>query len=208
MLINFNTIVAQYGKPIGIIHIGAHLLEEREDYLANGIRDIIWIEANPKKVSEALKQTQLLPTEKLYNYAITDTSNQTIELFCTNNGQSSSILKLNKHLEYYPDITVTESLQVTTKRVEDIISEFNLDLRLYDFVNIDIQGAELKALMGFGSLLHTMKYLYLEVNKEYLYDNCALVREIDDYLVEFGFIRRHTKWTDQGWGDALYIKAS
>ena len=33
----------------GIIHVGAHELEEMNDYLKRGIDKIIWIEANPEK---------------------------------------------------------------------------------------------------------------------------------------------------------------
>ena len=33
MYINFTEIVERWGKPKGVVHIGAHLLEEREEYL-------------------------------------------------------------------------------------------------------------------------------------------------------------------------------
>ena len=39
-----------YQIPIkGVIHVGAHELEEMKDYLKRGIDKIIWIEANPEK---------------------------------------------------------------------------------------------------------------------------------------------------------------
>ncbi len=40
MLINFNDIVKKYGEPKGIIHIGPHLMEERDVYLQNEIENI------------------------------------------------------------------------------------------------------------------------------------------------------------------------
>ena len=50
-------------------------------------------------------------------------------------------------------------------------------------------------------------YLYLEVNKDYVYKNCCLVEEIDDYVQKYNFKRVETKWNlNHGWGDALYIK--
>jgi hypothetical protein len=63
MLIKFKDIVAKYGKPKGIIHIGAHKMEEREDYLASGIKDIIWIEANPELVKR--NQSLTSPLESI-----------------------------------------------------------------------------------------------------------------------------------------------
>lgn len=43
MLIKFEEIVRKYGKPKGIIHIGAHLMEEREDYISEGVDNIVSI---------------------------------------------------------------------------------------------------------------------------------------------------------------------
>lgn len=62
------------------------------------------------------------------------------------------------------------------------------------------------ALKGMGNLLNHFDYLYLEVNKNYLYKDCALVGEIDEYLKSFNFKRVETSWTNAEWGDALYIK--
>ena len=74
-----------------------------------------------------------------------------------------------------------------------------------NFLSIDIQGAELLALKGMGDLLKYFDYLY-KINKDYVYKNCCLVNEIDDYLKNFNFERVETKWTNQNWGDGFYIK--
>ena len=83
------------------------------------------------------------------------------------------------------------------KKYEDI--EFN-------FLNFDIQGAELKALKGMEEYLDKVDYLYTEVNSDYVYKDCALITEIDDYLKQFNLVRVETSWTDCKWGDAFYIK--
>jgi len=52
-----------------------------------------------------------------------------------------------------------------------------------------------------------VKYIYTEVNSDYVYKNCGLVSEIDEYLEKFGFSRVETSWCGStGWGDAFYIK--
>ena len=77
----------------------------------------------------------------------------------------------------------------------------------YDFLNIDLQGCERFALKGMGDILYNFKWAYLEVNAKEVYKGCALVGEIDEYLLGFGFKRVETKWCgNTGWGDALYIK--
>ena len=54
--------------------------------------------------------------------------------------------------------------------------------------------------------LNNVDYFYTEVNSDYVYKDCALVNELDDYLKQFGLVRIETKWTDFKWGDAFYIK--
>jgi hypothetical protein len=73
--------------------------------------------------------------------------------------------------------------------------------------NLDIQGVELRALKGMESYLDSIQYIYTEVNSDYVYKECCLITELDDYLGQFGFKRVETSWCDNtGWGDAFYIK--
>jgi hypothetical protein len=39
-----------------------------------------------------------------------------------------------------------------------------------------------------------------------LYENNAMVEEIDSFLSEYGFSRVATNWQGNTWGDALYVK--
>jgi len=144
-------------------------------------------------------------SEMVFNYAISDSDNQVFSLNVTNNGQSSSILELDKHKIHHPHIYVTETIEVMSKRVDTLFKENNIDTSKYDFVNIDIQGAELLAIKGFGDTISNFKYIYTEVNTDTLYKDCALLNEIDEYLGNYGFKRVETSMTEFEWGDALYI---
>lgn len=203
MLIPFREIVTKYGKPTGIIHIGAHLAEEKNDYLEYNLDNTIWIEANPY-LFETIKVNGL-ENEQFFNFAMTDTDNKLIRLNITNNGQSSSILELEKHKIHHPHIYVSNTVNVFSKRMDTLINENNLDIHKYDFLNIDVQGVELLVLKGFGDYLKKIRYIYTEVNTDYLYKDCALISEIDSYLKEFDFVRVETNMTNFSWGDALYV---
>jgi FkbM family methyltransferase len=205
MLIKFREIVNKYGTPKGIIHIGAHLMEERNDYTSHGLYNTIWVEANPKVYSNIEFLNNEPNNERVFNYAISDEDNKLYEFNITNNGQSSSILKLDKHKIHHPQIHVSEIINVNSKRMDTLLLENNINIDNYDFLNIDIQGAELLALKGFGKLLNNIKYIYTEINTNTLYKDCALVSEIDEYLSKYGFIRVETSMTDFEWGDALYV---
>ena len=76
-----------------------------------------------------------------------------------------------------------------------------------NFLNLDIQGAELLALKGMAKYLKHIKYIYTEVNTEKVYKDCALITEIDDFLKLHGFSRKcEAIYRQFGWGDALYIR--
>lgn len=207
MLIKFKDIVSKYGKPKGIIHIGAHLMEERNNYLLYDLKNTIWIEANPSKYNLISKINNTSNPERVFNYAITDTDNKELDFHITNNGESSSILDLGKHTIHHPHIHVTETIKVKTKRLDSLIKENLIDINSYNFLNIDIQGVELLALKGAGNLINSIDFIYTEVNTAHLYKNCALIDEIDYYLGHFGFSRKETEMTQYEWGDALYCKS-
>ena len=206
MLISFNEIVRKYGKPKGIIHIGAHLMEERSDYVSHGLSNTIWIEANPTIFKNIDFVNHQDSDEKSYNFAISENGNEIVKLNITNNGQSSSILDLDKHKIHHPHIYVSDIVEVLTKRMDDLIDEYKINISDYNFINLDIQGVELSALKSFGNLLESIDFIYTEVNTNYLYKDCCLINEIDEYLSNFGFKRVETSITEYEWGDALYKK--
>ena len=47
---------------------------------------------------------------------------------------------------------------------------------------------------------------YLEVNFEEVYLGCSQLKDIDNFLFKFGFVRVGLRKTNKGWGDAIYSK--
>ena len=126
----------------------------------------------------------------------------------TNNGQSSSIYEFGTHSKYFPGIKFIKSEQRKTATVKKIYSDNHIPEDFANFLNIDIQGAELLAIKGMGELINNFDYLYLEVNDDQVYKGCALVTDIDEYVSKYGFKRVQTYWySGQGWGDAFYMKS-
>ena len=79
-----------------------------------------------------------------------------------------------------------------TQLLKDILPKYE-DIH-FNFLNLDIQGAELKALKSMGDYLNNVDYIYTEVNSDYVYEDCALITELDDYLSQFNLKRVETKW--------------
>jgi len=205
MLIDFKYLCDKYNFiPKGIIHIGAHMVEERSKYLSCGVNNIIWIEANPdlyNKIS-IFKSSN----EMVLNYVVSSDDDIEYDFMITNNGESSSILELDKHKIHHPHIHVVDNIKLKSKKMDTIVYENNIDVSKYNFMNIDIQGAELLALNGSIDLLDNIDYIYTEVNSASLYKDCGLISEIDTFLSVFGFVRMETNMTEYEWGDAFYVK--
>ena len=201
MLIPLHKLVHKYKINFkGILHVGAHECEELNDYERYLSRDrIVWIEAMPNKVEVCKNRYSNLNIEQ----AIVSDKIETILFKVANNGQSSSILDFGLHSQYHPHVHYIGAFNCETKLLRDILPKYNID---YNFLNLDIQGAELKALKGMEEYLPKVDYIYTEVNSDYVYKDCSLITELDDYLKQFGLVRVETKWTDCKWGDAFYMR--
>ena len=187
----------------GVFHLGAHECEELLFYNSFGVKneDIIWIDAVENKVNEAIQRG--IPN--VYNSLITDKDDEDVFFNVSNNIQSSSILEFGTHSQEHPQVVYIDKVLKKSITIDTFFERNDLDASKYNFWNFDIQGAELLALKGATKSLQYAKALYLEVNEKELYKNCALIEEIDTFLSQYNFKRVLTKFTQHGWGDALYL---
>lgn len=205
MLIPLSDLVARHNlKVSGILHIGAHKCEELPDYLKLGVplEKIIWVEANADLCIQA---RQRIPGVQIYPLTVTDTDNKDCNFIITNNGESSSILELGTHKTNVPWVVEVERRLQKGKTIDTFCAEEKIPP--FNFVNMDIQGAELQALKGMRKALEQVNYLYLEVNIKPVYVGCALLDEIEAFIYPLGFRRVELCLTGHDWGDAFYIKA-
>lgn len=213
MLIPFSEIAqvaANQGKIItGVLHIGAHECEEREAYNKEGILDtqIYWLDGNGEKV--AMNQARGIPNvyqalifneEKEVDFHITK------NLYNPGNTESSSILPLGVHANYYPHVQVQEVKRMKTVRLDDFIREKKIPIQTLNFWNLDIQGVELEALMSASDMIYFADIIYVEVNEQQLYKGCALLPEVERFLQRYGFSLVGKRMTEQGWGDAVFFR--
>lgn len=212
MLIDFRKLFPKYGiKPTGVLHVGANVGEEAPVYNELGIKKVIWIEGNPNLIPK-LKDNVRSYGHRVFNFCAGDEQKMSTLHISNNAGQSSSLLELGTHAIAHPDVHYVSDVEVPVYRIDDffdnntVLEEAETIVNC-DFLNIDVQGYELQVLKGIGDKLRDFKYAYLEVNKAELYKGCALVEDIDMYLIGYGFKRVETLWCgNTNWGDALYIK--
>ena len=120
-----------------------------------------------------------------------------------NEGQSNILLKMAKHTQIHPGITLPNTELVTVKRLDSL----GLAHKGYQLLVLDVQGFEGRVLKGATETLKQMNYVYTEVNRDFVYENCTLVGELDELLHEFERVETG-QWVGGCWTDALYIRKS
>jgi FkbM family methyltransferase len=208
MLIKFEQLKPFFEKtPVtGVLHLGAHLAEELEGYQSCGIDRVIWVEANTGLAIPLINRTVNDLGSTIILGAAFNEDDRLLELNVANNGESSSLLNFEEHAIEHPHIKYVEKVQTWAFKIDTMMDRKGFDCQLFNFANIDIQGAELIALQGMHEQLTHLDYVYLEVNEKHLYEGCALIPELDEFLSAYGFKRQITEMTSHGWGDAFYVR--
>lgn len=190
--------------PSGVLHVGAHLAEELDEYEKNdffGDGKIYWVEGQKDLFREIDSKLDKNKNVAIQAFAW-DVDDVELTFNVTNKSASSSLFNLGQHKNVYPEIYVKEKIKVYTSRLDSVLPKN----AKFDYVALDVQGSELKAIEGLGNFLDQVKWIYTEVSREELYKNAPLVKDLDKYLSEKGFTRKFTAWDRKAdWGDALYI---
>jgi len=202
MLISFKDLMKKYGMIItGVIHVGGHYGEELQDYIDEGIQDIVLFEPLTENFNILKDKAENLNANiQGYQVALGSHEGDTTMYVSDNEKQSSSILKPKVHLTHHPHVKFPETEEVSV----DLLDNYNTGN--YNFLNMDVQGYELEVLKGATETLNQIKYVYCEVNRDEVYENNAYVEEIDEFLAGYNMERVETDWQGDIWGDALYIK--
>ncbi|PKN73336.1 MAG: FkbM family methyltransferase [Candidatus Cloacimonetes bacterium HGW-Cloacimonetes-3] len=223
MVLKLCNLIRSYRLKInGVLHIGAHYGEEYDTYKECGISKMYFFEPLPDNYQHLLDNIRkdfpslvgypqdLDIVDAQHNLHIkalnTALGNSTgvlpMYVETANQSQSSSLLKPKKHLEQYPHITFDQKTDVSLTKLDNLKVD-----AIYNMINIDVQGFELEVFKGAkATLTKQIDYIYTEVNRDELYENCPMIEELDTFLADLGFIRVITDWIGNTWGDALYIK--
>jgi len=180
-----------------ILFIGSNNMDEIRDYTST-YKNGIFIEAIPD-IYEQLKDN-LNYANNTYNtnyiavnQLLTDKIEEEYKFnIFSNNGASSSIFQpnINKWRQLHPewnDVDKTHEIVLISNTIENIIKEYGWENKTYDVV-LDVQGAELVVLKGFGKdSIKNIDKLHVEISKEEFYDGGVLFPELNDFIISKGF---------------------
>lgn len=203
--------VSKYNlEPTGVLHAGAHLVQERDLYQELGIEPVLWVEAHPETAKLAANLLENYPNQKIIEAALWSKSGHEIILTeAGNEGSSSSLLKLGLITGSHPQVVSTKQIKVTTQTLEDIL---NTELQLASQINflcVDTQGAEAEVISGLGKKISNFNYILAEVSIRRLYKGAVLFWELTRILSKHDFVLIGSNVNkNTGWGDAMYVRAA
>ncbi|QPX48273.1 methyltransferase [Synechococcus phage S-SRM01] len=204
MILSFTTMVKKYNMDIkGIIHIGAHRGQEIEEYVDNGIQDIIMFE--PVSLNFNILEKRMADVNaniSAYQVALGNEEKNVTMYLSDNDLISSSVLRPKVHLQLHPGVGFPGTEEVEMKRLDSFAEE----TQNFNFINMDVQGYELEVLKGGAETLKHVDYVYCEINRDELYEGNAFVEDLDEFLSGYSMERVETDWAGTLWGDALYVR--
>jgi FkbM family methyltransferase len=191
-----------------LVHVGAHIAQERSHYEANGYQSILWIEGSAEihqRLVKILAQHQGPAKHLAYHGLLADHDDQEVELrLFSNDGMSSSIYSpTEESLTRWPSVTETGRTEVAVTRTLDTVLRGTEFENGCDTLVVDVQGAELLVLRGAEKTVASAKAIVAEVSTVPYYKGGVMFDELREHLQQRGFVpmsapRRH--------GDMLFLR--
>lgn len=191
-----------------LVHVGAHLAQERFHYEEHGYKRILWIEGSAdihQRLEHVISQHVGPAEHQTLHALLANVDNAEIDLHAySNDGMSSSIFSPTAAFSsQWPDVKLTGTKQVASTITLDSLLSSTTFAEDCDVLTVDVQGAELLVLQGARAILSRVKAVICEVSTVRYYDGGVLFHELNDFMNANGFLamsapRRH--------GDMLFMK--
>jgi len=207
-------IIRQRGlhTPKSVLQVGANSGQEIERFYEAGIERGIFIEPLDIPFQTLSVRCQgkpgFIPVQAL---ALAEDNRPTTFHVASNNGESSSILKPSRHLEWYPDVSFEKPIELLGQKVDTLTQickhRFKSLPEFYDLFFIDVQGAELDVMKGAINQLQNGKYVFSEVGDGGGYEGDVHLTDLMIFLRLFDYKPIALEINnDSGYGNALWHK--
>jgi len=191
----------------GLIQVGSFIGKKFSLLKEVGFTDFVLIEANPNLIDDLKNNVGNEVT--ILNALVTNSDNKEYDFYIGKHLQASSMLEFDKHAHYHPELSqVTEVIKLKGTTLDSLLKNEGIDVNKFNFLMMDVQGAEKMVLEGFKENINHIEYIYTELNFDVMYKNCVLENELTEYLRKENFYLAKYFDTGFGWGDGLYIRKS
>jgi FkbM family methyltransferase len=117
--------------------------------------------------------------------------------------KSSSLLAPHENIkQIFPWLEFSEKIKVPVNTLENFCAQHGV--QKIDFIHLDVQGAELKVLLGAGDNIKKINVVWMEVENIPLYEGQPLKQDVENFMRKHGFVKVVDAVSDQA-GDQLYV---
>lgn len=151
---------------------------------------VIAFEPLPGPAGRFRTVTARYPQVTLHEVAIGPDSGEAV-IHLSQREDSSSLLPMGERMgEAFPEaVSAGRTQRIRIVRLEERIAA--ADIVRPALLKLDVQGYELEALRGCGSLLGLFDHVYVECSYVELYQGQVLIDELKDHLASAGFTMTH-----------------
>ena len=188
-----------------IVEAGSHWGEDTiwlARYWPRGV--VHAFEPSPELFATTTRHTNWIRNVQRYAFALSDRV-ETTELFVSSGDStaSSSIFAPKEHLVEHPTVKFEKRFAVPTITLEVWAQQYGV--KRVDFLWLDMQGAELRALKGLGKLIETTRALHVEVSTKESYAGAPLYPELSAWMRDRGFKIKNERF-EGSQGDVFFVR--
>ncbi len=191
-----------------VVHIGASTCQESEYYSKFNFRKIIWVEALPEIYEQGRMNILQFENQLIINALLSSKEGEVFRLYkSSNNGESSSILKPQRHLDIHSNVGfVQESQLILSTTLDRVLLKQDLVSKI--LLVLDVQGVESSVIDGgLVTVLPRTEFIFSEVSSISLYQDQTLFHALTKKLKSLGFsLVMHDINIHSPYGDALYAR--
>jgi len=147
---------------------------------------VLWVEGIPDNAIAISNLLRDFPQQQVASYILSDRFEEDVCFYLASNDRSSSSLFQFSDINGFEGLCMDEQIKLNTFRFDEVFS-FK-DVATSHHLVLDVQGAELEVLSGFGLLLKSINSMKLEVSTFQVYEGAPLYGVVKEFLTKEGFI--------------------
>ncbi len=185
-------------QPSGIIHVGGHHGEEAAYYAEHGVRTVVWIEADPDAFDVLTSVTAAYPGHTCIQALAADRDGETRRFyrhrfgdgrkrgFCSTMPWNTSVVERDPVLSRLETFDVREMRALT---VATALRERGFQPEQFQYLSVNVQGAELLVLRGLGEFLPALRFIFCdgEDPDSVRYAGAPSIDDVTRWLAPHGF---------------------
>lgn len=189
-------LIARYQtQATGILHLGAHVGQERERYDRLD-KPVLWVEGHPAIFQQLQQHLEPYPKQRALCAVLAEVDGRLATFYRSNNadGVSSSLFPFGAYADgehsLWPQLQLRmiEQLSLPTLRLDTLLAGNAIEAKDYSFWVVDLQGAEALALAGAERSLAACQAMLIEVSTVEVYRGGVTWQPLREQLSAAGFV--------------------